>query len=516
MKKLYCLLIILASSFLIGEEISDKGLQTLYHALDPGSVSEHMALYQLYPQTEMGQKALRDAWKLLNPSSTQIDIQDIYLPENIFSKLCRFISGETLSFEKSSYFESEINLIDKLASNLANRKLQGFQVTSERALLKLPEDEIDIARAVLLSELGNSSKSLEQIRMIEAMLDMMALQIKATLSENSSPQSIIAAINNFIFDKQHFRFPSIQEHEKTIDQYTFLPSVITQKRGVCLGVSILYLAIAQRLDLELIPITPPGHIFISYRKDDEIINIETTCRGVDLEDKIYANINYPKLVHRTLKEVVGMAQFNLASHYITVKQDYPKAIQAYEKALKYLPDDCMVLELLACAHYLNGKREKAYKILKRTQSLSHPLSLYKDPLSEDILYKRCDAEALELVISHIDNSFDAIENKILLLKETLEQYPRFLSGLFMLAGLQLEIGYHKDALTTLERYHEQDNQNPQVEFLLAHLYFARNNYPKAYIHLQQTKSLIKAKSDVCKEIEDFENELNAVYLIDIK
>ena len=76
-----------------------------------------------------------------------------------------------------------------------------------------------------------------------------------------------------------FRFPPHSLYAKDIDVYTFLPSVLDSRRGVCLGVSILYLCLAQRLDLPLEAMTPPGHIYVRYGED---LNIETTARGIDV------------------------------------------------------------------------------------------------------------------------------------------------------------------------------------------------------------------------------------------
>src|SRR5207237_2545338 len=96
-----------------------------------------------------------------------------------------------------------------------------------------------------------------QIQSYEANLDLMALQLRARLGDKTDPLSMIRAMNDYIFSEMHFRFPPQSLFAKEIDVYTFLPSVIDQRRGVCLGVSILYLCLAQRLGLSLEAITPP-------------------------------------------------------------------------------------------------------------------------------------------------------------------------------------------------------------------------------------------------------------------
>ena len=157
------------------------------------------------------------------------------------------------------------------------------------------------------------------------MIDLMALQIRSTLSPNSKPEEKIDAINRFIFEELGFRFPPHSCYATNVDLYTFLPSVLDSRRGVCLGVSILYICIAQRLSLPLEMITPPGHIYVRYKNGEKEINIETTARGIHLEVlETYLAINTRSLQQRNVKEVIGLSHFNQASVYwITEKMKNP-------------------------------------------------------------------------------------------------------------------------------------------------------------------------------------------------
>ena len=126
----------------------------------------------------------------------------------------------------------------------------------------------------------------------------------ARLPIHATDEEKIRAISHFIFHEKRFRFPPHSLYAKDIDTYTFLSSVLDSRLGVCLGVSILYLSIAERLDLPLEIITPPGHIYIRYRKGEEIQNIETTARGIHLPNRAYLGINTRKLQERNKKQVI--------------------------------------------------------------------------------------------------------------------------------------------------------------------------------------------------------------------
>ena len=52
-------------SFLATLHLQASPLEALYATLDPTSVAQHFAFYELYPDAKEGRKALRHAWDLL-------------------------------------------------------------------------------------------------------------------------------------------------------------------------------------------------------------------------------------------------------------------------------------------------------------------------------------------------------------------------------------------------------------------------------------------------------------------
>ena len=62
-------------------------------------------------------------------------------------------------------------------------------------------------------------------------------------------------------------------------------------------------------------VTPPGHIYVRFKKGNSEINIETTARGVHLDSEEYLGIETRGLQKRTVKEVIGLTHFNQASVY---------------------------------------------------------------------------------------------------------------------------------------------------------------------------------------------------------
>ncbi len=295
------------------------------------------SLLSTISNSPQGQTALTHAWELLAGRS-QVSSSPIPTPLLEPDRLQGIVSAvlNPSSNQTSVLGEEDIKLINHLSGHLNNRKLKGFGATSEAEVLRLSSEQIDLARGLFISQLGESSEALHSIQHYEAILDLMALQILAHLPINPTPIQKVREINRFIFEEMNFRFPPHSVYAKDVDLYTFLPSVIDNRRGVCLGVSILYVCLAQRLGLDMVIITPPGHIFVRYPTPEGDLNIETTLRGVHVRYGRILECGYPVIGRRNIKETIGLAHMNHAAIYLST-DSLQKAIDAYTIAERYLP-----------------------------------------------------------------------------------------------------------------------------------------------------------------------------------
>lgn len=488
---------------------SPSKIKTLFNSLDPQSIAEHLAFYHLYSTTHEGEEALRHAWNLISKNNTSLneEIKNLPFSKTTIEAIIGLVNkqpGETLPL----LGEEELKTIGKLAAHLPNRSLKGFYATSEEDVLSLDPSEIDLARSLFLTELeDNEINSLAKVHSYEAMIDLMALQIMAKLPKNASPEIKIRAINEFIFEEMRFRFPPHSKWAKNIDIYTFLPSVLDSHRGVCLGVSILYLCIAQRLDLKLEMITPPGHIFVRYHDGDKIINIETTARGINLDSEEYLSIDTRSLQERNIKDVIGLAHYNQASVYWQ-QEDHHKALRSYLKAKQYLPQDKLLNELLAYSYLLTGNNEKGEELLKSLKGYIPDYAVSKDPMVEDYLNGKVDINGIKAIFMHVDETRESIIKKQQALEDILKSYPQFRTGIFCLATTWLQLHREKEALDVLERYHEMHPNDPTSEYYLAVLYGERFDYNKAWTHLRNAENLVLARQHNPKVLKELRKELS--------
>ena len=487
---------------------SSQKLRALYNSLDEKSLSQHLAFYRLYGETPEGQKSMQHAWFLLTGKMSNIDDHFKKLPDfdSSVEAIISLVNRQPHD-PLPVLSEAELQMLESLGKSLQNRKLKGYGSLDERDILPLPPEEIDLARGLLLSQWG--AKDIHKIRSYEAALDLMALQIRAKFPPGASVEDKLRWINGFIFEEMKFKFPPHSLYAKDIDIYTFLPSVLDSRRGVCLGVSILYLCLAQRLGINLEMVTPPGHIYVRYHDGDKLINIETTARGIHLDSEEYLGVNTRALQMRNIKEVIGLAHFNEASGYWQ-QQDFAKALQSYQKAAVYLPDDKLLIELMAYVQLILGDEQQGKTLLTSLQHYIPHYAVSKSSLADDYLKGATDSEGIKTVFMPVDETRQSILKKKDALEKVLTQYPNFREGLLSLAVSWLQLHRAGEALEVLKRYHALDNQNAEVEYYLTILNAERDNLPQAWLHLRQAESLVKKRDYSSKTLKELRKAMTCL------
>jgi hypothetical protein len=352
----------------IPEQSAQRSLKAIYNSLDPFSISQHFAFYELYSETKEGKEALQHAWKLLSGGALSEEETATMLPKLDIQAIISLVTRQ--SFDPPLKLnQSQLEMISRISKRLCNRKLKGHSVWTKEEVLKLPPEEIDISRGLLIFQFDEVLNPTEEIIQYEANIDLMALQILARLPLDATHEDKIHQINRFIFQEMQFRFPPHSLYANDIDLYTFLPSVLDSRQGVCLGVSILYLSLAQRLDLPLEIITPPGHIYVRYHSSKKIVNIETTARGIDLPSESYLGINTRQLQQRNIKEVIGLAFMNQAAVFWS-RQEYAKTVALYEKSLLFLPRDPLLKMFMGFNYLFVGKSSKGAALLREIRHIT--------------------------------------------------------------------------------------------------------------------------------------------------
>lgn len=485
-----------------------NNIKSIFNSLDPYSLAQHLAFYELYKETEEGKKALAHAWKLLSQGSQTEYVGDLPFPQIDIQAIISLVTRQS-SDPPISLSEEQLSVVSSLASHFSNRKLKGSVAWTKEELLNLPSEETDLGRALLINQFDEEENIRDKILQYEASLDLMALQIFVRLPKNATPIDKIREINRFIFQEMRFRFPPHSLYAKDIDLYTFLPSVLDNRQGVCLGVSILYLCLAQRLDLSLQIITPPGHIFVRWENGDEVINIETTARGINPPDETYLGLNTRLLQRRTLKEVVGMAFVNQASVY-WAKEEYQKTVALYEKALPYLPDDPLIKMFLGFNYLFVGKKEKGKQLLSQIRNLIFDHAIAAESLPQDYLNGDVEIEGLKAVFLPVDETRESVLEKQKTLHEIVKKYPRFRAGILQLAVTYLQLNRGSEALNILKAYHQLDPNDPTVEYYLSVICVERWDYNGAWDYLKRAENITRLRNHYPKALKGLRHHLRTI------
>jgi len=224
--------------------------------------------------------------------------------------------------------------------NLANEDKAGLYARSIEEVLRLNEDEVDLATtALIISE--NWSDMVHGRRYLSA-LDDMALEIRERLRREKLAANFraIPLINKYLFDELGFQ--SIAEANDPND--LFLHSVLDKRRGYCLSLSILYLSLAERFGLPLYGVVVPGHFFVRYDDGRVRFNIETTGKGGSASDEHYVNKfkvpqgNNNSIYMRNLNKIqtLGCLFNNLGNVYLDMG-NYELALLALLRAVEINP-----------------------------------------------------------------------------------------------------------------------------------------------------------------------------------
>ena len=479
MMKIYSFLLLF--SFVFADSIG-----SLYTTLDPTSVAQALAFYELYPNTKEGKASLRHAWDLLSGGHVDYDPAPVLPTLNIAPMIA--LVNRSSQEQTPILNQEQLSLIDKLGSSLHNRSLKGYGLWDEEQVIALDPEEIDLARGLLLAEMGPSEKN--KIQSYEASLDLMAMQILARIPPEATPADKIRSINDYIFSEMHFRFPPHSLHAKDIDLYTFLPSVLDGRKGVCLGVSILFHSLAQRIGLKLESITPPGHIFVRHVDEKgEVINIETTARGIDVPSEVFLGVETKALQKRNLRQVIGLAFMNQAA-VKWQKQDLKGAVSLYEKARPYMGDDYLLNMFLGFNYLFVGKEKEGRALLEKVKGVIPDHAICPDTVSEDYLMGRTDAEGIQAVYSEVDETRESILKKREALEKVVKKYPKFRQGIMHLATTYLQLGREKDALPYLERYTKINENDPTVNYYLSAIHFQRHNWNESWKYLLNAENIV--------------------------
>lgn len=229
-------------------------------------------------------------------------------------------------------------------------------------ILQLPEKKIDIGLAALT--FAKDMYPELDIKAYSTKIDKMAKEAKAFTGKSNDPEYKKLALNTYLFRDYKLEYDLADPYAMKLENRS-IKGILDSKKGSCITMPMLYMAIAQRMGYPVYPVATPDHNFLRY-VDPKLKkqNIEATSNGGYSPDKVL--IKELEVSEKGIKSGAYMKTLTyreylaeFLSHngsYWAQQGNFEKALDYLEKATEIYPNGANTFELLARVHYQASKR----------------------------------------------------------------------------------------------------------------------------------------------------------------
>ena len=250
-------------------------------------------------------------------------------------------------------------------------KRRAFLLAAASCGCRGPARRWDFARAALRA--GQRAGASETERALEQLEDIAERALAAYGGGAVSPAS---ALGTVLFDELGF----VREVKSTELAFVLLPGVLRQRRGNCVGLGTLYLALAEALGFVAHGVLLPGHFYVRHRAPGQARNVELLRRGEAMPDSWY-RARYPlppSAAHAayarplSASEVLGVVEYDVGNE--RRRQQRPlEARAAYARAVELCPRFPEAHASLGAMQHLLGEGAAALSSYRTARDLNPSL-----------------------------------------------------------------------------------------------------------------------------------------------
>jgi regulator of sirC expression with transglutaminase-like and TPR domain len=261
----------------------------------------------------------------------------------------------------------------------------------------LPDEEIPLGKTVvrISSMVGGDLTGVPvDPAAVEKEISRLAGKLSDALGEERTPREVISILNRFLFVEEGFTYDCVAGNP---DNY-LLHRVIARRRGNCLGLTSLYLLLAERLSFPLHGVYLPSHCFVRYEEAGVRINIETGEKGAEWEDGRYLRefqlprgLPYMRSLGR--KEMIAVYLKSLGAAY-SRKGREDHALRLYREAAVFYPGLPDVYFNAGVSFQKKGMLDEAIAQYRRALELDPDLAVARDNIGVALAKKGLFPEAL--------------------------------------------------------------------------------------------------------------------------
>jgi len=202
-------------------------------------------------------------------------------------------------------------------------------------------------------------------------LDTMAEEMEALLPPDRYPLRVLQTINRYLYEDLGFRGNTTEYYDP---RNSFLNEVIERRMGIPITLSLVYLAIARRLDFPMEGVGMPGHFLIRPTLPEMEIFVDAFNQGEILfpQDcqamlsELYAQpveLRPEYLPSVTNRQYLTRMLTNLKAIYIN-QRDLQRAVGAVERILLLMPEALLELRDRGILYYRLNRLSEAQQDLQ--------------------------------------------------------------------------------------------------------------------------------------------------------
>lgn len=147
-------------------------------------------------------------------------------------------------------------------------------------LLQLPDAELSLPEAALVIA-SHRYRDL-QVEEYLARIALASDRLRRRLAADASKAHILAMLNHLMFEELGYAGATENYYDP---RNSYLNEVMERRVGIPISLSILYMAIAQRVGLRLTGVAFPGHFMVRCSVDGGIVVLDPFQRGVSVSEE---------------------------------------------------------------------------------------------------------------------------------------------------------------------------------------------------------------------------------------
>jgi regulator of sirC expression with transglutaminase-like and TPR domain len=153
--------------------------------------------------------------------------------------------------------------------------IEGFRLEIAK-----PDAEISLARAAL--EVARYRHADLEVDFFIRMLDDFARPLEPLVANAAEPRAALRALNQRLYRELNFQ-GNIHDYGDARNSY--LDLVLERRLGIPITLSIVYLEVARRAGLSLVPVSFPGHFLVKQGSMGGEIVVDPFNQGLEVNDK---------------------------------------------------------------------------------------------------------------------------------------------------------------------------------------------------------------------------------------